>query len=466
MLKIPPHNMEAEQAVLWSILIDKQGLTVVWDKLKKDDFYEEIHWDIYVSLVELNEKHKPIDLLTLSNHLKNKNLLDKVWWNSYLAELTNIVPTSSNVWEYADIVKHKSVLRKLALAWNSILKQSYEEDEKLSELLEKAEKALFEVTQTFVDNRLTHVKEIVENRMEEIAELNEHPELIERYSVKLWYDHLDNLLWGLKPGDLSILAARPAMWKTAFALNLARNVWMTTKEDKNSKKVWKTVAIFSLEMSKEQLTDRMISASVWINSWKLAKWDISDEELVKVWEAMEELSKINIYIDDSAWWNLMDLKSKARRLKIQHWVDLIVIDYLQLMSNWNSLNRVQEISEISRGLKGLARELEIPVIALSQLSRAVENRTDKRPILSDLRESGSIEQDADSVMMLYREDYYDTDSGAFEEIDEEEKKKTEGLTKLFVRKNRSGPVWDVDLKFEKQFQKFISVDNRHDDNYM
>jgi len=465
MLKIPPHNLEAEQAVLWSILIDKEGLIVVWDKIKKEDFYEEIHGDIYDALVNLYEKHKPIDILTLSNFLKNKNLLDKVWGNPYLAELTNVVPTSSNIWEYADIVKNKSVLRKLALAWNFILKQSYEEAEKLSELLEKAEKALFEVTQTFVDNKLTHVREILEQRYDEISELSDNPELIERYSVKIWYNHLDNLLWGLKPWDLSILAARPAMGKTAFALNIAKNVWLTKKEDKDWRKTWKTVAVFSLEMSKEQLTDRMISASVWINSWKLAKWDITDEEFSKVWDAMDELSKINIFIDDSAWWNLMDLKSKARRLKIQHWVDLIIIDYLQLMSNWNSLNRVQEISEISRWLKWLARELEIPVIALSQLSRAVENRTDKRPILSDLRESGSIEQDADSVMMLYREDYYDNDS-SFEQTDPEEKKKTEWLTKLFLRKNRSGPIWDVDLKFQKEHQRFISVDTEHDDTYM
>jgi replicative DNA helicase len=467
MLKIPPHNIEAEQAVLWSILIDKEGLIVVWDKIKKEDFYEEIHGDIYEALVDLYEKHKPIDIVTLSNYLKNKNLFDKVWGNPYIIELTNIVPTSSNIWEYAEIVKNKSVLRKLALAGNVILKHSYDEDTKLSELLEKAEKELFDVTQTFVDNKLTHIKEIVEKRYNEIAEISEHPEIINKYNVKVGYSGLDDKLWGLKPWDLSILAARPAMGKTAFALNIARNIWISEKEDEKWNKLKKSVAIFSLEMSKEQLTDRMIAASVWINSWKLAKWELEDEEFSKVWDAMNELSKINIFIDDSAWWNLMDIKSKARRLKIQHWIDIIIIDYLQLMSNWNSLNRVQEISEISRGLKSLARELGIPVIALSQLSRAVENRTDKRPILSDLRESGSIEQDADSVLMLYRDDYYQEDSWTFEQADPNDMdKKTEWLTTVFIRKNRSGPVWSVDLKFEKKFQKFVEIDNTHDQNYM
>ena len=233
-----------------------------------------------------------------------------------------------------------------------------------------------------------------------------------------------------------ILAARPSMWKTAFALNIAQNVWYA----------WKNVAIFSLEMSKEQLTDRMIAAAMEIDSWKLAKWELEDNEFAKIWEAMEKLSDANIYIDDTAGGNLVELKSKCRRLKMESGLDLVVIDYLQLMSNGNSLNRVQEISEISRWIKSLARELNVPIIALSQLSRTVEQRPDKRPIMSDLRESGSIEQDADIVMMLYREEYYDEFT---------EKK---WITDILIRKNRNWPIWHIELMFNKNSQKFVPVE--------
>jgi replicative DNA helicase len=233
-----------------------------------------------------------------------------------------------------------------------------------------------------------------------------------------------------------VLAARPSMWKTAFALNIAQNIWFK----------WRSIAIFSLEMSKEQLTDRMIASAMWIDAWKLSKWELEDEEFAKIWEAMEKLWKANIYMDDSAWWNLVDLKSKARRLSIESWLDLIIIDYLQLMTSWNSFNRVQEVSEISRWIKSLARELNVPVLALSQLSRAVESRPDKRPVLSDLRESWSIEQDADIVMMLYREDYYDEFT---------EKK---WIAEIFIRKNRNGPTWNMELTFNKKNQKFFEIE--------
>ena len=233
-----------------------------------------------------------------------------------------------------------------------------------------------------------------------------------------------------------ILAARPSMWKTAFALNIAQNIGFK----------WKNVAIFSLEMSKEQLTDRMIASAMEINSWKLAKWELEDHEFAKIWEAMEMLSKANIYIDDTAGWNLSDLKSKCRRLKIESGLDLVIIDYLQLMTNWNSMNRVQEVSEISRWIKALARELDVPIIALSQLSRQLESRPDKRPIMSDLRESGSIEQDADIIMMLYREEYYD------------EFTDRKWITDILIRKNRNWPIGNVELMFQKNNQKFVSIE--------
>jgi len=439
MLKIPPHSIEAEQSVLWSLLIDKDGFIVIWDILQPIDFYDESNMLIYEEMLGLYEKNKPIDLITVKEKLDDKKLLDKIWWMSYLADLTEIVPTSSNIYEYATIVKNKSVNRKLIKAWNEIISSWYDEETVINELLEKAEKSLFWVTQTFIKNKLVHINDILWGRYEEFAEIHENPDTYKDHRILTWFGSLDTKLWGLKWWDMVILAARPAMWKTAFALNIAQQVSYT----------WKNVAIFSLEMSKEQLTDRMIAAAMWIDSWKLSKWELEDSEFMKIWEAMEKLSKVNIYIDDSAWGNLIDLKSKCRRLKMESWLDIIIIDYLQLMSNWNSLNRVQEISEISRWIKWLARELDVPIIALSQLSRAVESRPDKRPWLSDLRESWSIEQDADSVLMLYREEYYDefTDK--------------KWITEVFIRKNRSWPVGAVELMFEKQYQKFREIDRNH-----
>lgn len=437
MLKIPPHSMEAEQSVLWSLLIDKDWFLVISDLLTKEDFYDDKNAKIYEIMQELYTKSKPIDIITVKDRLQDRWYLDDIWGLNYIVELTEIVPTSSNIYEYAQIVKNKAVNRKLIKTWNEIILNWYNEEKNINELLEASEKSLFAVTQVFIKNKLVHLKDILDSRFEEFAEVHENPESVKSHRLYTWFKNLDNTLWGLKWWDMVILAARPSMWKTAFSLNLAQNIWFN----------WKNVAIFSLEMSKEQLTDRMISSSIWINSWKLAKWELEDDEFARLWEAMEKLSKANIYIDDSAWWSLTDLKSKSRRLKMEAWLDLIVIDYLQLMSNWNSLNRVQEISEISRWIKSLARELNVPIIALSQLSRAVESRTDKKPILSDLRESWSIEQDADIVMMLYREEYYDefTDK--------------KWVTDIAVRKNRNWPVWTVELMFDKSNQKFYEIEN-------
>lgn len=437
MLKIPPHSMEAEQSVLWSLLIDKDWFLVISDLLTKEDFYDDKNAKIYEIMQELYTKSKPIDIITVKDRLQDRWYLDDIWGLNYIVELTEIVPTSSNIYEYAQIVKNKAVNRKLIKTWNEIILNWYNEEKNINELLEASEKSLFAVTQVFIKNKLVHLRDILDSRFEEFAEVHENPESVKSHRLYTWFKNLDNTLWGLKWWDMVILAARPSMWKTAFSLNLAQNIWFN----------WKNVAIFSLEMSKEQLTDRMISSSIWINSWKLAKWELEDDEFARLWEAMEKLSKANIYIDDSAWWSLTDLKSKSRRLKMEAWLDLIVIDYLQLMSNWNSLNRVQEISEISRWIKSLARELNVPIIALSQLSRAVESRTDKKPILSDLRESWSIEQDADIVMMLYREEYYDefTDK--------------KWVTDIAVRKNRNWPVWTVELMFDKSNQKFYEIEN-------
>ena len=436
MLKVPPHSLDAEQSVLWSLLIDNEAFILIWDMLKANDFYSEQNALIFDVIFELYKINKPVDLITVKEKLDDKKLLDKIWWITYLTELTEIVPTTSNIYEYAQIVKNKSILRNLIKCWNNIISYGYDEDKDINILLEKSEQSIFNVTQVFIQNKLVHINEILNQRYEEFAEIHENPDLIKEHRLQMWFKNIDNKFGWLKWWDMVIVAARPSMWKTALALNIAQNIWFR----------WKNIAIFSLEMSKEQLTDRMIASAMEIDSWKLAKWELEDTEFAKIWEAMEKLSDSNVYIDDSAGWNLIDLKSKARRLKIESWLDLIIIDYLQLMSSWNSMNRVQEISEISRWIKSLARELNVPIIALSQLSRAVESRPDKRPIMSDLRESWSIEQDADIVMMLYREEYYDefTDN--------------KWVTDIFIRKNRNWPIWNIQLFFNKKNQKFHEIE--------
>lgn len=443
MIKVPPHSIEAEQSVLWSLLVDKDGFLIIGDMIAPEDFYQDSHVYIFDAMLELYKFNKPIDLITVREKLADKWRLEKIGGITYLSELVEIVPTSANIYEYAQIVKNKAVHRKLIKSGNDIISLGYDEATPIGELLEKSEKSLFNVTQVFVKNKLVHINEILAQRYEEFAEIHENPELITKHRLQVGFRDMDYKLGGLKWGDMVVLAARPSMWKTAFSLNIAQNVGFKGKN----------VAIFSLEMSKEQLTDRMISAAIGLDSWKLAKGELEDEEFASIGEAMERLSAANIYIDDSAGGSLLDLKSKARRLKMQSGLDLIIIDYIQLMTNGNSLNRVQEVSEISRGIKSLARELDVPIIALSQLSRAVESRPDKRPVLSDLRESGSIEQDADIVMMLYREEYYDEFT---------EKK---WVTEVFIRKNRNGPTGGIELFFQKDKQKFITRETTIQEDY-
>ena len=439
-VKIPPNSVDSEKWVLGSILIDKDWIIQISSLIEPADFYDPNHWLIYKAMIDLFIKNKPIDLLTVKSLLQDRWQLDTIWWNLYLIDLTNAVFSSANIYQYAQIIKNKSVLRRLIKAWNEITLLWYDEENDLNTILEKTEKSIFGVTQTFIQNKLVHIKDVLNYRYEEFAEIHANPEAAEASVIKTWFKNLDWKIWWLRKGDMIILAARPSMWKTAFALNIAQNVW---EHHKN-------VAVFSLEMSKEQLTDRLICSAMWVDSWKLQKWLLEDEEFMKMWDALEKLSKSNIYIDDSAAWNLLEIKSKARRLKMESGVDLIVIDYLQLMSWWNPLNRVQEVSDISRWIKQLARELEVPIIALSQLSRNVEWRTNKEPVLSDLRESGSIEQDADIVMMLYRDDYYD------------EFAENKWVTNVLIRKNRNWPVWQIDLRFEKKFMRFYDISNQQD----
>lgn len=407
--------------------------------LTEGDFYDPNNGLIYGAMIDLFTRNKPIDLLTVREYLDDRHELEKTGGNAYLMELTESIFTSANIYQYAQIVKNKGILRRLIKAGNDILLAGYDEETDLNKLLEKSEQALFTVTQTFIQNKLVHIRDILNLRYEEFAEIHENPEHVNAGLINTGFKKLDDKIGGLKPGDMAILAARPSMGKTALALNIAQNIGETGKN----------VAIFSLEMSKEQLTDRLICATMGVDNWKLNKGLLEDEEFMRMGDALERLSRANIYIDDSPMGNLLEIKSKARRLKIESGLDFLVIDYLQLMGGGNPMNRVQEISEISRGIKSLARELQVPILALSQLSRAVESRTTKEPILSDLRESGSIEQDADVVMMIYREDYYD------------EFTENKGITNVFVRKNRNGPVGGVDLKFEKKYMKFYDIDRQH-----
>jgi len=444
-IKVPPHSKEAEQSVLGSILIDKDAIIKIADLIKPEDFYYDTHKMIYEAIGDLYNRHDPIDLLTVANLLEERKQIDTVGGPAYLAELTSAVPTSTHVFKYAQIVKNKSTLRKMIKAGNTISGCGYSEDENIETLLETAEKEVFGISQTFLKDRFIHVKEVLDKRYEEFAMLHHADEPEKVKGIPTGFVSLDKVLSGLQPSDLIILAARPSMGKTALALSIAQKVCIEKK---------KTVGVFSLEMSKEQLVDRLFCSILGVDSWKLQHGKLSDKDFQNMGEVMDKLNQAPLYIDDSVGMSIAQLKAKARRLQMEHGLDLVIVDYLQLMSTGTPTyqsNRVQEISEISRALKGLGRELHIPIIALSQLSRAVELRNPKIPQLSDLRESGAIEQDADVVMMLYRKDYYE------ENLSEDEM----GITEVFIRKHRNGPIGKAELRFDKTQMRFYDIDRRH-----
>lgn len=444
-LQSPPHNIEAEQNVLGSLIIDKDSIIKIADMLNSDDFYEPKHALIYGAILELFQKRSAIDLVTVANILKEKKQIDEIGGNLYLAELADSVVTTEHVFHYAIIIKGKSTLRKLIKAGNSIIALGFDENRETEEVLEDAEKSLFNVSQTFLKNRFIHIKEILTTTYEKISDLHDE-EGAKKYSgVSTGFKTLDHILSGFHPADLVIVAARPSMGKTAFALNVAQN----------AAHIGKSVGIMSLEMSKEQLVERMFCSLLQVDSWKMKTGQLREEDFARMGEVMDKLNRYNIFIDDALTGSMPELRAKARRLQMEHGLDMLIIDYLQLMSNSVSTyggNRVQEISEISRSLKSLARELHIPIIALSQLSRAVESRPDKKPQLSDLRESGAIEQDADVVLMMYRDDYYEEDS------------ERKGITDLFIRKHRNGSTGRVELMFKKEQMRFYDIDYGYDKN--
>lgn len=445
---VPPHSLDAEKSAIGSLLVDKDSILKISDFLKPEDFYHDAHRIVYQAILDLYDRRTPIDLVTLSSLLEDRKELKLIGGSSYLALLANEVPTATHIFQYATIVKEKAILRKLILAGDAIKGLGYKEDQEIESLIDTAEKALFNVSQTFMADRFVHIKDVLNKTYEKISDLHD-PESKNKYrGIPTGFRALDNLLSGLQPSDLVILAARPSMGKTALALNIAQNV----------AKKGAAVGIISLEMSKEQLVERMFCSLLAVDSWKLRTGKLTDDDFSKIGAVMDDLNSMKIYIDDSIGNSIAELKAKARRLKMEAGLDVLIVDYLQLMSSGTASgyqgNRVQEISEISRALKSLARDLSIPIIALSQLSRAVELRPSKVPQLSDLRESGAIEQDADVVLMMYREDYYEEDT---------EKK---GVTDVYIRKHRNGPIGHVELAFKKEQMRFVDIEkNRNFDEY-
>ena len=431
--RVPPQNIEAEQAVLGAMLIKKEAIAEVQEILQPDDFYREAHRIVYEAMVQLQNNDEAVDLVTLTEQLRKSEQLDKIGGLAFITQLANAVPTAANVVYHAKIVKEKAELRSLINAATAIASAAYEDNTDVENIMDDAEKKILAVANRQNGGAFESMKSIVMRTFERINVLYESKGGLT--GISSGFKDLDKLTAGLQKSDLILVAARPSMGKTAFTLNIAS--YVGTHGGK--------VAFFSLEMSKEQLMQRMLCAEGGIDATKLRTGQLDTQEWNKLVHVADTLSRAPIYIDDTAGITVMELRSKARRLKAEHGLDLIIIDYLQLMQgrpSKNGDNRQQEISEISRSLKALARELDVPVIALSQLSRSVESRQIKKPMLSDLRESGSLEQDADIVMFLYREDYYDKDT------------ENKNITDIIVAKHRNGPVDTISLFFQKEYTKF------------
>ena len=450
MQKLPPQSNEAEESVLGALLLEPDSLMKIADILKPEDFYRDSHRVIYETALDLSERREPIDFLTMGNRLEEKNLLQIAGGRTRLVELANRVTNASNIKNYAEIVSKKATLRRLLTASSHIGELAFREDEDIDSLVDEAEQTLFNVSANFIKTSFVHMKSVLTEAFERIDMLHRNRGKLR--GLPTGFTGLDELLAGLQKSDLVILAARPSVGKTSFALDIVRNAALKAKAP---------VGFFSLEMAKEQLVDRMICAQADVDLWKLRTGRLSDkdEDFPRIGEALATLSEAPIFIDDSATANIMTIRTKARRLQAEHGLSLIVVDYLQLMEGRNKSsgqeNRTQEVSEISRGLKQIARELQIPVLALAQLSRAVELSKPAIPKLSHLRESGSIEQDADVVMFLYRRG---ADRNYLpEELTDEDKSHAE----IIVAKHRNGPTGQVKLFWDRQRASFRNLDTRH-----
>ena len=438
--RMPPQNNEAEQSVLGSILLQPSALISAMEFIQANDFYRRSHQLIFQVMIDLNEKNEEIDVITVANLLETSGQLEDVGGTPYLAELANVVPTAANVEYYAKIVEERSLLRRLIQASTDIISDTYEEADEVASLLDQAEQKILEVSERKNRSGFIKISDVLRDSMEEIDQLYKNDEEIT--GISSGYRALDLMTAGLHEDELIILAARPGVGKTAFALNIAQNIGTSTDEN---------VAIFSLEMGATQLVNRMLCAEGTINANHLRTGKLTEEEFEKLFVAMGSLSKANIFIDDTPGIRVSEIRAKSRRLMQERGgIGLIIIDYLQLIEGSGRESRQQEVSEISRQLKKLAMELSVPVIAISQLSRSVEQRQDKRPILSDLRESGSLEQDADIVAFLYREDYYRAE-------EDEEEVEEDNVVEVLIEKNRSGARGTVKLLFIKEYNKFSSL---------
>ena len=435
--KIPPHDIEAEQAILGSMLIDKDAVINAIEVLKEEDFYREDNKTIYSAMLSLYARSEPIDIITVKSELTQIGKFETVGGLEYLASLPDKVPVVSNIENYIQIVEEKSILRKLIKASNEISQMGYEQTEETERIMDVAEKKIFDIMQNRNTKGYTPIKEVLINAIDELEKLYNHKGGIT--GIATGFIDLDRITAGLHNSDLVLIAARPAMGKSAFALNIATNAAVRAKVP---------VAIFSLEMSKEQMVNRILCSEAMVDSNKVRTGKLEDDDWTKLAEAIGPLSEAEIYIDDTPGISVMEIRAKCRKLKLEKNIGMVVIDYLQLVQGSNKKNgsREQEISEISRSLKILAKEIGVPVIALSQLSRAVEQRPDHRPMLSDLRESGAIEQDADIVMFLYRDDYYNQDT---------DKK---GIAEVILAKHRGGSTGTVELLWLGSYTKFVNLE--------
>ncbi len=436
--KILPHSMEAEQAVIGSMIMDKDAILVASEIISSSDFYEQQHGILFDAMLDLYNEGKPVDLVTLQNKLKEKDVPPQISSLEYIGDIVAAVPTSANVKYYAQIVRDKAVLRRLIKVSEETANNCYLDKENLDTILEKVEKEVFNISQTRGAREFTDIKEIILRSIDSIEAAAKNKGSVTGIATG-FYD-LDYKTAGLQPSDLILIAARPSMGKTAFALNIAEYVALRLNI---------TVAIFSLEMSQDQLAKRLLAMNSRVDSQKIRTGNLTAEEWQKLMESARIIGNSSLIIDDTSSITVSELRSKCRKLKLERNLGLVIIDYLQLMSgNKRAESRQQEISEISRSLKALAREINVPVIALSQLSRAVEQRPDKRPMLSDLRESGAIEQDADVVMFIYRDDYYHHNS------------QEPGVTEIIIGKQRNGPTGTIKLAWLAQYMKFANRENR------
>lgn len=434
--KLPPQNTEAEQSLLGCLMLDKDAIVKIIDFIKAEDFYKSNHSEIFQAMADLYERSDPIDILSVSARLKEKNKLEDLGGSAYLSSLINSVPTATHVYNYAKIVRQKKILRDLISASEEIGLSAFDESEEVDILLDKAEKTVFNIGQRALTQTFIPIKEILPETFERLDMLSKHQGGLR--GVPTGFKDLDNRLAGLQKSDLIILASRPAMGKSSLALDIARNVAIFTNQP---------VGLFSLEMSKDQLADRLISSVANIDSWHLRTGRLQNDDYSRIQHAMGILSEAPIYIDDAGSVNILQMRAMARRLQANKGLALIIVDYLQLMQPMNRFaSPVQQVSENSRALKILAKELNVPVLVLSQLSRAVESRVPQIPRLSDLRESGAIEQDADVVMFIYREDAYNENS------------LKQGQAQILIEKHRNGPVGSIDLYFDKERVSFRNLD--------